>query len=309
MTTVDQILEASKSASPPKECASGDAKPREIKKVAIYCGSSNGNDPVFLEAAGALGAFMADNGIEIVYGGGNYGLMGEMASSALKSGGKVHGWIPKFLTAFGKDSDGDGGLTTLTKTEGLKDRKMLMFEASDAFICLPGGPGTLDEFAEVLCWAYITMHDKPIGLVDVKGYWKCLDGMFDKFVSVGFAPQSVYKLFARDADIPSLWSKMVNHKGPDKWYEVDSLQAKRAGDNVPDGYSCVGEPCKATPQEEVKTHFDETGKQIIKRVAVFLGSSTPSNSVYIEKAKEVGNFLAGKGVEVVYGAGNYGSGN
>ncbi len=141
---------------------------KPIRSVAVYCGSSSGHDPVFVEAAVATGQELAKRGLELVYGGGKVGLMGAVADAVLGSGGTVHGVITTSLL----DAEvGHLGLTSLEVVESMHERKSLMAERADAFLALPGGFGTFDELFEVLTWTQLGIQSKPVAVVNVAGYW------------------------------------------------------------------------------------------------------------------------------------------
>jgi uncharacterized protein (TIGR00730 family) len=144
------------------------AKPRQIRNICVYCGSSPGINPAHAEAARTLGRAMAVNGIGLVYGGGGLGLMGEIARTVLAHGGRVTGIIPEFL------AEKERMLLEATEINVVKhmhDRKRLMFDRADAFVALPGGIGTLEELVEQLTWAQLGRHNKPIVLVNIEGFW------------------------------------------------------------------------------------------------------------------------------------------
>jgi hypothetical protein len=143
----------------------------KIKTVCVYCGSSPGNNPVFLEAASTFGRILAENGIRLVYGGGSTGLMGAVATAALDHGGTVTGIIPEFLNSRERMLT---RVQELVITAGMHERKRLMFERSDAFVALPGGIGTLEELVEQLSWQQLGRHSKPILLADIEGFWEPL---------------------------------------------------------------------------------------------------------------------------------------
>ncbi|HEX2725040.1 MAG TPA: TIGR00730 family Rossman fold protein [Beijerinckiaceae bacterium] len=143
----------------------------DISTICVYCGSGAGNAPAFLESAVALGHAVAEEGIGLVYGGGNIGLMGAVAHAVLERGGHVTGIIPDFLTAR------ERLLEEVQETIVVPDmhsRKRLMFEKADAFVALPGGIGTLEELVEQMTWAQLGQHSKPILLVNINGFWKPL---------------------------------------------------------------------------------------------------------------------------------------
>ncbi len=139
-------------------------------------------DPAYSDAAKSLGALVAAAGIDLVYGGGSVGLMGEVADAALKAGGRVVGVIPVGLFSV---EVAHTGLTELHQVRSMHERKQLMYDLSDGFIALPGGLGTLEELAEVTTWAQIGLHAKPVVLLDVDGFWDHLVAQLDKMVSVG----------------------------------------------------------------------------------------------------------------------------
>ena len=142
-----------------------------IRKICVYCGSGSGVDPVFMEAAQALGADMARRGIGLVYGGGNLGLMGAIARAVLDNGGHVTGIIPDFLKTKERVLQ---GAQDLIVTDNMHERKMLMFEKADAFVALPGGIGTLEELVEQMTWAQLDQHAKPIVMANIANFWKPL---------------------------------------------------------------------------------------------------------------------------------------
>ena len=154
-----------------------------MKSVCVFCGSNPGNDPVYAEGARAMGAEIARRGMVLVYGGGAVGLMGIVADAALAAGGEVIGIIPQSL----KDKEiGHSGLTRLEVVDGMHARKARMAELSDAFIALPGGLGTLEELFEVWTWGQLGYHGKPLGLLEVNGFYSKLTGFLDHIVGEGF---------------------------------------------------------------------------------------------------------------------------
>jgi uncharacterized protein (TIGR00730 family) len=156
----------------------------EIKRLCVYCGSSGAVEASYREAASELGARLAAAGIELVYGGGRVGLMGLLADAALIGGGKVTGVIPTRLL---RAEVAHSGVTELVVVESMHVRKRLMAEKADAFAVLPGGIGTLDELFETLSWKQLDLHDKPILLVDIGGYWAPLRKLLDHIVVNDFA--------------------------------------------------------------------------------------------------------------------------
>lgn len=154
-----------------------------IRRLAVYCGSSIGSDPVFADAAVELAGVMAERGVDLVYGGGRLGLMGLMADSVLAAGGRVYGVIPNALVDL---EVAHTGLTELYRVETLHERKAKMTDLADAFLALPGGIGTLDELFEAWSWNALGYHAKPLALLNVAGFWDGLDSFLDHVTASGF---------------------------------------------------------------------------------------------------------------------------
>lgn len=157
-----------------------------IQSICVYCGSQPGNNPLYLMAARALGSSMGEAGMQLIYGGGAKGIMGAVADSVLASGGKVTGIIPQFLIAKESSQDSLTRLTETLVTENMHERKHLMFERSDAFVALPGGIGTLEEIIEIMTWAQLGRHEKPIIFANVGGFWDPLLSLLDHMRGEGF---------------------------------------------------------------------------------------------------------------------------
>ena len=155
----------------------------KIKTVCVYCGSSPGTNPRFLEAASAFGKILAENGIRLVYGGGSNGLMGAVANGVLDHGGSVTGIIPEFLV---NKEHMLAGAQEIVVTRDMHERKRVMFERADAFVALPGGIGTLEELVEQLTWAQLGRHRKPILLANIAGFWEPLCELLDHMKALGF---------------------------------------------------------------------------------------------------------------------------
>jgi uncharacterized protein (TIGR00730 family) len=156
----------------------------DIRRLCVYCGSSGAVDRQYQEAASELGARLGAAGIGLVYGGGRVGLMGLLADAVLAAGGEVIGIIPLRL----RDAElAHPGATELVVVESMHERKRLMAEKADAFAILPGGIGTLDEMFEIVSWKQLGLHDKPILLADIGGYWAPLRALLDQIVVKGFA--------------------------------------------------------------------------------------------------------------------------
>ena len=173
-----------------------------MKRVAVYCGSATPEDPVYLDTARAVGADLADRGIGVVYGGGRLGLMGAVADGALAVGGEVIGVIPDALVAA---EVAHRGLTELHTVRTMHERKQAFTDLSDGFVTIPGGTGTMDELWEAMSWAQLGYHAKPVGLLNVAGYYDGLIAFVEKMADVGFLrPQHRDILIVDDALGPLL---------------------------------------------------------------------------------------------------------
>lgn len=172
-----------------------------IRSICVFCGASAGGDEAYRRAATTVGATLARRGIRLVYGGGRLGLMGAVADAVLASGGEVVGVIPRGLV----DRElAHPAATELVIVETLHERKAEMAARSDAFLALPGGLGTLEELAEVLSWAQLDLHTKPIGLLEVNGYFGALEAFLDHAVAEGFVAERHRRLLLRATDIDGL---------------------------------------------------------------------------------------------------------
>jgi uncharacterized protein (TIGR00730 family) len=163
-----------------------------VRRVCVFCGASSGRAAAYAAAARAFGAAAAARGLGVVYGGGRVGLMGEVADAALAAGGAVAGVIPQELVA---RELAHAGLTELHVVRSLHERKALMAELADGFVALPGGFGTLDELMEQLTWSQLGLHAKPVGLLDVAGYWRPL---------IALARHATEEGFVREADLAAI---------------------------------------------------------------------------------------------------------
>jgi uncharacterized protein (TIGR00730 family) len=182
-----------------------------IRSICVFCGASSGGDPRYAAAAAATGETLARRGIRVVYGGGRRGLMGHVADAALAAGGEVVGVIPRGLV----DRElAHRGLTRLDVVETLHERKARMEELADGFIALPGGLGTLEELAEVLSWAQLDLHSKPIGLLDVGGYFAALETFLDHAVAEGFVAERHRRLLLREDDLEALLARFAAWEPP-----------------------------------------------------------------------------------------------
>jgi uncharacterized protein (TIGR00730 family) len=176
-----------------------------VKRICVFCGSHVGSDESFVRVARETAQAIVSAGYGIVYGGGSVGLMGALADAALAAGGEVVGVIPEALAV---SEVAHANLTEMHVVRSMHERKFLMVESSDAFIALPGGFGTMDEFCEVLSWRQLRIHDKPIGLLNHRGYYDALIALFDTMVREGFVGPHNRRLFTDAPTIGELLTKM-----------------------------------------------------------------------------------------------------
>jgi uncharacterized protein (TIGR00730 family) len=191
---------------------------RPLRAVAVYCGSNEGADPVYARAAASLGRLLAERGIRLVYGGGDVGLMGVLADAVRDGGGEVLGVITRALV----DREiAHPGLTRLTVVGTMHERKAAMSDAADAFVMLPGGYGTFDEFFEAVTWTQLGIHAKPCGVLDVAGYFGPLRALLDGATRQGFIKPVHRDLVitddepARLLDLLAAWTPVTT----DKWLD------------------------------------------------------------------------------------------
>lgn len=191
-----------------------------LEKICVFCGSSDGNDLAITDAAKKLGEIFAERDITLVYGAAKIGVMGTIAKSVLDSNGKVIGIIPNFLK---KKEVVHLGLTELITTQNMHERKMKMQEESDGFIALPGGMGTLEELFEIITWLQLGLHQKPIGLLNINGFYNDLIKMLETMVRKGFLSLDNYNLLLVDSNPEILLKKMEEFKTPQrpKWLNPD----------------------------------------------------------------------------------------
>ena len=157
-----------------------------IRSVCVYCGSSPGRGELYLKAGHALGQAIAQAGLTLVYGGGTKGILGAVADGALRAGGKVTGIIPRFLMNKEATTAALGRLDDLIVTEDMHQRKHMMFDKSDAFVALPGGIGTVEEIIEIMTWAQLGHHRKPIVFANIAGFWNPMLALLDHMKAEGF---------------------------------------------------------------------------------------------------------------------------
>lgn len=186
-----------------------------MKSVAVYCGSALGNCEEYVDAARQLGAELAARGINLVYGGGNIGLMGVIADSCLAAGGTVTGVIPEQLVDLELSHP---GLSSLEVVPTMAERKTRMEELADAFVCLPGGVGTLEELAEVLTMQQLGTIGGPVGLVDVGGFWQSFLEMYAGMARAGFVQQRFVEAIVLDSSPATVLDKFAGWRHPgNKW--------------------------------------------------------------------------------------------
>ena len=188
----------------------------ELNKICVFCGSSDGNDPRITEAAIHLGNLFSEKHITLVYGAAKIGVMGTIAQTMLDVKGNVIGIIPQFLK---KKEVVHLGLTELITTQNMHERKLKMQEISDGFIALPGGFGTLEELFEIITWLQLGLHSKPIGLLNVNGFYDDLLALLETMVRKGFLKMENYELLMVDSSVEGLLQKMKDFKSPQipKW--------------------------------------------------------------------------------------------
>ncbi len=182
-----------------------------LRRICVFCGASAGRDPRYADVAATVGAALARRGIELVYGGGRLGLMGALADGALAAGGRVTGVIPAGLV----DRElAHRGLADLRIVATLHERKATMAELADAFLALPGGLGTLEELAEVLSWAQLDLHAKPVGALDVGGFFGPLVAYLDHATTEGFVSAAHRDLLLVDDDLDRLLDRFEAWQPP-----------------------------------------------------------------------------------------------
>jgi uncharacterized protein (TIGR00730 family) len=189
-----------------------------LQSICIFCGSSAGTEPVYEQAAQSIGRTLAQRGIDLIYGGGKVGLMGSTADACLREGGRVVGVMPRALVA---KEIAHRGLTELYVVESMHERKARMADLAGAFIALPGGYGTWEEFCEVLTWSQLGLHRKACAVLNVNGYYDPLLAMADRAVAEGFVRQEHREILLSDTDPVRLLDRLSSYTVPivDKWID------------------------------------------------------------------------------------------
>ena len=187
-----------------------------MNRIAVYCGSSAGPNEIYKNQAASLGRYLAKNKIHVIFGGGKVGMMGILADAALEAGGEVTGVIPRFLHV---KEVAHTKLTELITVETMHARKALIEEMCEGAIALPGGFGTLDELFEMLTWGQLGLHRKPVGLLNINGYFSSILSAIEAMVSEGFLKEINRDMVLVSEDINELLSKMMAYQAPEvpKW--------------------------------------------------------------------------------------------
>jgi uncharacterized protein (TIGR00730 family) len=192
-----------------------------MKSITVFCGSSYGNEARYEEQAALLGKTLAQKNITLIYGGASVGLMGAVANAALEAGGKVIGVIPRFLNS---KEIAHIGLTELILVESMHERKARMSELCEGVITLPGGFGTMEELFEMLTWAQLGLHSKPIGLLNTGGYYDALNYLVKTMEEKGFLKPVYREMLLVSEEIEELLGKMKNYEAPEvpKWISKET---------------------------------------------------------------------------------------
>lgn len=204
----------------PMPNATPSAAPGQLRRITVFCGSNVGTDPAYADAARALGTELAASDIGLVYGGGKVGLMGIVADAVLAAGGEVTGVIPRHL--WDKEV-AHAGLTELLVVDSMHERKLAMADRADGFVALPGGVGTFEELFEVLTWTQLGIHHKPVGLLDVAGFYAPLLAFLDTTVTAGFVRRGHREILQATTDPAALLAALAAWRPVDiqKWLDPD----------------------------------------------------------------------------------------
>jgi uncharacterized protein (TIGR00730 family) len=194
---------------------------RTLRSLCVFCGSQSGSDPGYTHAARGVGRLLAVRGIRLVYGGGHVGMMGAIAEAALQAGGEVIGVIPEGLR---RRELAHEALTQLVVTHTMHERKQRMADLSDGFIALPGGFGTFEEFCEIVTWAQLGLHEKPCGLLNLRGYYDPMLAMFDRALQEGFLKPAYRSLVLTHVEPAALLGLMQAWAPPplEQWLTPDT---------------------------------------------------------------------------------------
>jgi uncharacterized protein (TIGR00730 family) len=189
-----------------------------LSSICVFCGSNVGGKAAYADAAREIGSLLARRGLRLVYGGGNVGLMGELADAAMGAGGTVVGVVPDHLE---RKEVAHRGVTELRVVDSMHTRKALFEELSDGFIALPGGLGTYEELFEILTWGQLGLHTKPIGLLDVEGFYAPLRAFLEHAIEEGFVREEHYSMLLIDTAAENLLERMADWAPPtvEKWLE------------------------------------------------------------------------------------------
>jgi uncharacterized protein (TIGR00730 family) len=192
----------------------------KLRRVSVFCGSRDGNKPAYAEAARALGSALLAREIGLVYGGGGVGMMGTISETVKSGGGEIIGIIPRALLA---REGGRDGLSELRIVRSMHERKAMMVEVSDGFIAMPGGFGTFEEFCEIVTWAQLGLHSKPVGLLNVESYFDPLVEQFDRAVKEDFAFIENRELILHETNPDRLLDLMESYQPPkvEQWIDPD----------------------------------------------------------------------------------------
>src|SRR5579871_707815 len=188
-----------------------------MKAVCVFCGSNIGRNPAYVEAANSVGTALARSGLKLVYGGGKVGLMGAVADAVIAAGGQAEGVMPRALV---EREIAHAGLSELHVVETMHQRKMMMSDLADAFVALPGGAGTLEEFFEQWTWALLGIHRKPCGLLNVAGYFAPLITMMQNIVAEGFIAERYVEMLAIETEIEPMLRRFASYTPPPQKWQV-----------------------------------------------------------------------------------------
>lgn len=193
-----------------------------MKNICVFCASSLGNNPVYAEAAFELGKILAENHIDLIYGGAQVGLMGKVAEGCLSQNGRVIGIIPEFLKT---KEIAHSNLSELITVQTMHERKAMMHDRSDAFIALPGGFGTMEELFEILTWAQLNLHQKPVGVLNINGYYDALIQLIETMIAAGLLNEQYKGMLLISDSIEDLLSQLNLYEAPAvvKWNELNIL--------------------------------------------------------------------------------------